>query len=304
MSWLSHPIWHSQLWWLSLAFFVTGMVGSWLFLLRHKTKIKLEQRVETYFEQKHNHGLSQDELFSDQQADSKEVAKLKQMLHNAGFFQNQAVRYLVVAKIGLALLCASVLFISLSINKSLSVQDGLIIAALAFMANLMPDYYLKHLAQNRQKQILGALPDSLDLIAICLESGATFERSLTMVSEHLLDVYPVLAEEWQQTLRQLSLNPDRQVAFDGLVQRCPSPEMSALVAAVKQAEKFGSPLAQTFKNFAGEMRELSKLTLDENVGKLSTKITLPMLVLVFLPLLVIILAPIGFQLLTALQELG
>ena len=304
MNWLSHPIWHSQLWWFSLILFVVGLSATWLFILRHRAKLKLAKRVEDYFDKEQQAGYANDALFTDQSTESKDTAKLRQLLHKAGYFHTNAPRILVMYKLAFAASAGLLLWLSLASSKTLVAQDWFIIAALAFIANLVPEYYLKHQAEQRQKQILKALPDSLDLIAICLESGATFERSLAMVSEQLVDVYPVLAGEWQQTLRQLKLNPDRQVAFDALVERCPSPEMAALVAAVKQAEKFGSPLAQTFKSFATEMRELSKLTLEETIGKLSTKITLPMLVLVFLPLLIIILAPIGYQLFTSLQELG
>lgn len=304
MTLFSHPIWQSQLWWLSLTLFFIGILGSWLYVLRHKAKLKLEQRVDKYFEQGSNSRLEHDDLFIDNQSQSKEIRKLTTLLHKAGFFQPHAVYYLISAKLGLGLITAVSLYFTLGVEQALTNQQLLLIAALSFAANLIPDHYLQNQADNRQKQVLKSLPDSLDLIVICLESGATFERSLAMVSEQLEEVYPVLAQEWQQTLRELKLNPDREVAFDNLVMRCPSAEMSALVAAVKQAESLGSPLAQTLRNFAVEMRQLTKLTLEEKIGKLSTKITLPMLVLVFLPLLVIILAPIGYNLLVALKELG
>ncbi|REL25954.1 type II secretion system F family protein [Thalassotalea euphylliae] len=302
MALFSHPVWQSQLWWLSLCLFLAGLAGSWLFLLRHRSKLKLNQRFSEYLEQESS-SFEQGALFNNQQNDNQEIAKLSALLSEAGFYQKQAVRYLIASKLGLAALVATITWLAMSSNDPNN-SSWFVIASLAFVANLLPDHYLKQVALNRQKEILKALPDSLDLISICLESGATFERSLAMVSEHLDDVYPVLTQEWQQTLEQLKVNPDREVAFDDLAKRCPSAEMTSLIAAVKQAEKFGSPLAQTFKNFATEMRQLNKLTLEEKVGKLSAKITLPMLLLVFLPLLIIILAPIGFQLLVALKELN
>jgi len=253
-----------------------------------------QQRVQRHIHSDRHINVTGDDLFANKDDVhwlKKETAKLQAALQGAGFFQTNALRYLLLTKLLFALLAFVLAWTFLGYEAGAGSSKLWLFAGMAFIANLMPDYYLEHIQKRNQTEISQALPDSLALLVICLESGATLERGLTMVSEQLVDVYPQLSKQWQLTLAQMKIDPDKKVALTALAERNPLEEIKALVTVLIQAERFGSPLAQTLRNFSDEIRELRKLKLEENIAKLSSKITLPMLLLVFLPLLLILVAP-------------
>ena len=279
---------------ISVFLFITG---SSLTLLLAKKALREELQQERL--QRHIHNTVQisasgEALFTTKQEVhwlKKETVKLQAALQGAGFFQPKALAYLLLTKLLCALLAFLLAWLFLGYEASAGSSKLWLFAGMAFIANLIPDYYLEQVQKRNQAEIVKALPDSLALLVICLESGATLERALTIVSEQLVDVYPQLSKQWQLTLAQMKIDPDKKVALIALAERNQSEEINALVTVLIQAERFGSPLAQTLRNFSDEIRELRKLKLEENIAKLSAKITLPMLLLVFFPLLLILVAP-------------
>lgn len=291
---MSH-IWSDPWWWFSLALFIGGSISA-IFLSRKGLQQQRQQeRITRYLnEDIHNKNKKQNQLFDKENENkwfAKEIEKIRNNLQAAGFYHTKAIRYFLLIKFSIA----AVAFISAGIfflmNNNFDMKSFWMCAGIAFVINIMPDNFLIYRKKKQTTGIIKALPDSLELLVICLESGATLERSLDMVSEQLDDIYPQLCRQWQLTVDHMKVNPDRQAALHALANRTQITEMTALVTVLQQAEKFGSPLAQTLRNFSSEMRELRKFSIEERIGKLSSKITLPMLVLVFMPLLVIILAP-------------
>jgi tight adherence protein C len=279
---------------ISILLFVTGSSLTLLFANKALREERQQQRLQRYLHSNVQVVLHGEALFTAKQEGNwltKETVKLQSALHGAGFFRSNAVMYLLVTKLACALLAFVVVWYFLGYDASENSNKLWLFAGMAFVANLVPDYYLEQVQKRNQVEIAKALPDSLALLVICLESGATLERALTMVSEQLVDVYPQLSKQWQLTLAQMKIDPDKKVALIALAERNPLEEIKALVTVLIQAERFGSPLAKTLRNFSDEIREMRKLRLEEDIAKLSSKIVLPMLLLVFLPLLLILVAP-------------
>jgi|GEM_PF-2891398 len=292
---IDSSVWTNPLWLISLALLSCGALLT-LFLLQKLRNEKQQQaRLARYVNNDNNaKDDTEQSLFSsphDLSWRDHEVAKLQLALHGAGFYQAHAVRTLVLIKFGGAALVLIFAAIAGDIHLNASLGGLLKVFLLAFIANLAPEYYLRIRQSARKAAIIRDLPDNLELLIICLEAGSTIDRSLELVSSQLQDIQPELCREWQQTLAHLKVNPDRQAVLNNLAQRNQLDEITALVTVLNQAEKFGSPLAPSLRNFATENRELRKITLEEKVAKLGTQITIPMLVLIFTPMLVMIVAP-------------
>ena len=61
-----------------------------------------------------------------------------------------------------------------------------------------------------------ALPDALDLMTLCLESGLTFERTLSRVVQELEPMAPDLAREFALSGAELQLGADRNAVLNDL----------------------------------------------------------------------------------------
>lgn len=57
------------------------------------------------------------------------------------------------------------------------------------------------------------------------------------------------------------------------------------------AQRYGSPLAETMRNISQDARQMRKMALQEQAGKLPGRITLIQMAFIMLPLLVLIIAP-------------
>lgn len=182
------------------------------------------------------------------------------------------------------------LFLILTIDWS-SMQKFLAAFCGAAIGFYLPDVFVNNMIQRRQKSIMQAFPDALDLMLICVESGMSIETAFTRVSAEIGTQSPELAEELALTTAELSYLPDRRVAFDNLAKRCGHSGVKAVATALNQAEKYGTPLGQALRVTANENREMRMQDAERKAASLPAKLTVPMIVF-FLPcLFVVIMGP-------------
>jgi hypothetical protein len=105
--------------------------------------------------------------------------------------------------------------------------------------------------QRRQASLRRALPDSIDLLTICVEARLGFDAALAQASKNTTGP---LAEELYRTLQEVQLGRSRNEAMRNLAARCDVPELSAFVLAMVQADVFGVSVAGVLRIQAGEMR--------------------------------------------------
>ena len=127
------------------------------------------------------------------------------------------------------------------------------------------------IAQARfEAGLAAALPDALDLLAACVEGGATLDHALGAVAPHvggnLGRRFAVCAAQLQsarprrETLRSLGGEPVRALERAG--------------HALASADELGSPLASTLTEQAALQRELARLGVRERAASAGPKIAL------------------------------
>jgi tight adherence protein C len=100
-----------------------------------------------------------------------------------------------------------------------------------------------------------------------------------------------LAEELTLLTAELSYLPERRLAYEGLARRTNHPGIKAVVTAMIQAERYGTPLGNALRVMAKENRELRLAAAEKKAAALPAQLTVPM-ILFFLPVLfVVILGP-------------
>ena len=155
----------------------------------------------------------------------------------------------------------------------------------------LPDLFVSNAIQRRQKSVMQAFPDALDLLLICVESGMSVEAAFTRVATEIGAQSVELAEEFALTTAELSYLPERRQAFENLAKRCGHNGVKAVSAALNQAEKYGTPLGQALRVAAQENRDMRMSEAEKKAAALPAKLTVPMIIF-FLPcLFVVILGP-------------
>ena len=150
-----------------------------------------------------------------------------------------------------------------------------------------PNIYLKNRIAKRRESIVGAFPDALDLLLICVESGMSIEAAVQKVSGEIGGQSIELAEEMTLLTAELSYLPERRAAYEGLGKRTNHPGIKAVATAMIQAERYGTPLGSALRVMAKENRELRIASAEKKAAQLPAKLTVPM-ILFFLPVLFIV----------------
>ena len=165
---------------------------------------------------------------------------------------------------------------------------GVALASVIFGAYL-PDIVIKNKTQKRQHTIGKALPDALDLMVICAEAGLSLDATLNRVSQEMELACLELADELGLTGLELGFLPDRRKALQNLALRVDLPVVRGVVNTLIQAEKYGTPLAQSLRIMSAESRNERVMKAEEKAARLPALLTVPMIIFVLPPLFVVLL---------------
>jgi tight adherence protein C len=200
----------------------------------------------------------------------------------------------------LVMLAGSLIYVFLigKLDLAPSLKFGLCLFA-TYIGMQLPFLFLKNKIQKRKLSIMRAFPDALDLLLICVESGMSIEAAFRRVSEEIGSQSIPLCEELTLTTAELSYLPDRRQAYENLAKRTDLDGVKAVCLALQQAERYGTPMAQTLRVMSQENRDMRMSEAEKKAAALPPKLTVPMIVF-FLPVLfVVILGPAAIKAIAA-----
>jgi tight adherence protein C len=223
-----------------------------------------------------------------------EDPNLPDKLAQAGLRGPAAISRFYVARLVLPFACAAAAAIYIfgfnGFHLPLMTRISACVAALVG-GYYAPNVYISNKASKRRDSIVAVFPDALDLLLICVESGMSIEAAIVKVSQEVGGSSIELAEELSLLAAELSYLPERRLAYDGLARRTNNPGIKAVVTAMIQAERYGTPLGNALRVMAKENRELRLAAAEKKAAALPPKLTVPMIIF-FLPVLfVVILGP-------------
>jgi tight adherence protein C len=238
-------------------------------------------------------------LMQSQQSD-----KLNDRLAQAGLRSRDAIVVFLFFKVVTPILLGAVAFLLVYLlqvgdlaptGRLLAVVGGI---GLGFFA---PELYVSNLTKKRQVTLSKGLPDALDLLVICAESGLSLDVALERVANEIGGANTELAEELSLTSIELGFLPDRRQALLNLNRRTNLPSIRGVVNTLLQTEKYGTPLSQSLRVLANEFRDQRLLKAEEKAARLPATLTVPM-ILFILPVLFIVL--VGPAILSVMDNLS
>jgi tight adherence protein C len=153
---------------------------------------------------------------------------------------------------------------------------------------LVPDLLIYNQALRRTDEIAENLPDSIELLNLCVEAGMSFQSALAYVAKSHSG--PV-SEEFARVLREMQLGQSRQDALLSLSARTKQEDLLHLINAIVQADGLGVAISGVLREQAKEMRSKRRDRAREAAQKVPVKILLPV-ILCFLPgIFIIVLGP-------------
>lgn len=159
---------------------------------------------------------------------------------------------------------------------------------LLFVGSMVPDYMLQNKVKVRQTAIRKVLPDTLDLLVVSAEAGMGLDGALAEVVQRKEGP---LVDEFERALLEIRLGKRRREAWQDMADRAQVEELSALVAALYQAEELGVSIAKALRAHADGLRSRRSMKIREQAAVLGTKMLFPLIFCIFPALFVIIMGP-------------
>ncbi len=166
---------------------------------------------------------------------------------------------------------------------------GVLLAIVVF--GYAPVILLRLAIGRREARLRKQVPDALDLLVICAESGLSLDAAMTRVARELGPSAPELADELGLTAVELGFLPDRRQALQNLARRAAVPSIRGVVHALVQTERYGTPLAHSLRVLAAEFREERMLKAEEKAAKLPATLTVPLVVFIMPALVIVLVGP-------------
>jgi tight adherence protein C len=175
---------------------------------------------------------------------------------------------------------------------------SLILLALASLGYYLPEIYLDSRTKRRLKDCQHGLPDLIDLLVICTESGLGLDAALNRVSKEIVRTNPYLAEELYLTNLEIRAGSGRNAALKGLALRVNLDAVHNLVSMLVQADRFGTSVADSLRVQAGLMRIQRMQVAEEIASKIPVKMLVPMIFFIFPALIIVIIGSAIIQIRT------
>ena len=227
-----------------------------------------------------------------------EDPKVEQKLAEAGFRGPRPISafyfFRLALPFGFAAAAAFYLFVVTHFDMPLMNKLTIVMVALV-VGYYAPNIYVSNVAKKRRGNIVGAFPDALDLLLICVEAGMSIEAALQKVSQEIGSSSIELAEELSLLVAELSYLPERRMAYDGLGKRINNPGVKSVATAMIQAERYGTPLGASLRIMAKENRELRLTAAEKKAAALPAQLTVPMILFLLPVLFVVIMAPAAIR---------
>jgi tight adherence protein C len=170
---------------------------------------------------------------------------------------------------------------------------GMVSAVL--ICGFAPVFGLKRAIKRRQNNLRKQLPDGLDLLVICTESGLSLDAAFARVARELGFSSPHLADEIGLTSVELGFLPNRRQALQNLAKRTELPAIRGVVNTLVQTERYGTPLAHSLRVLSAEFRDERMLKAEEKAAKLPAILTVPMILFILPVLFVVLIGPAIIQ---------
>ncbi|MFA0439119.1 biotin synthase [Vibrio sp. 10N.286.49.C2] len=212
--------------------------------------------------------------------------ELEQKLVNAGYYNKEWAKYYFPAKVVfLLLVLVGVFFSELSDTNKMLVGLFTLIGVI-----VVPDLLL----EVRRKALVGKtssqLPYLLDMMSVCVQTGMTIEATLSYLSKELEAFDGDLCYQIKRTSDSAKIK-GLEKALDDLSERIPTPAVRSFVLTLIQNLQYGTSVAHVLSDLAEDMRKIQVLTVEEKVGSLSAKMSVPLILFIMFPIVILILAP-------------
>jgi tight adherence protein C len=217
------------------------------------------------------------------------VGRIEGKLAAAGYPSGLRTIDFMGLKVVSALVVSGLAFLLFGVALSSSAISSLVFTVIALAIGFfVPDYWLLTRIKARQKAILLAVADTLDLLTISVKAGLGFDAALGKVVEK---TEGPLTDEFRRALAEVRIGKPRRDALREMVGRTNVPALTNFIGAIIQAEQLGVAIANVLEIQSEQLRIERRQRAEEMAAKAPIKMLFPLVGCIFPSMFIVILGP-------------
>ena len=210
----------------------------------------------------------------------------------AGIFA--AMRVLLAAVLGLGGFVAIVI-VAPRLGMSMPVMaTWLSVVLVALFGWMIPFFWVDAKVKTRQTALSKALPDTLDLLVVCVEAGLGLNQALVRVSDEVDRISPEMSDELTIVNLEIRAGTPRDDALRRLGVRTGVDDIRALTSMLLQTDRFGTSIADALRVHAETLRSKRMQRAEEAAAKTTVKMLFPLIFFIFPSIFVVLVGPAIF----------
>ncbi|MFA5059276.1 MAG: type II secretion system F family protein [Candidatus Omnitrophota bacterium] len=155
---------------------------------------------------------------------------------------------------------------------------------------ILPEFWLKGKISKVKNAIVKQLPDTIDLLGLCVNAGLDFMLALKWVIEKTPP--SALADELNLIMQEINVGKSRRNALSDLSKKYDLPDLTTFTRTLIQADRMGTSVAEALNILSEDMR-LARFRRGEQVAlKAPLKMLVPLLLFIFPVVAILVGAPI------------
>jgi len=221
------------------------------------------------------------------------------LLVQAGFEGDFAPLFYTTTRVTAAVLLPLAAFV---LGPQANFRNLMLLVILAGAAGVIgPKAALDRMVGKRRDRIRKAIPDSLDLLVVCVEAGIGLDSAMLRVARDMAFLHPDLSSEFLVVNRTINAGISRDEAMHGLYQRTGVEELRGLASSMVQSERLGTSIARILRVYSEALRRKRRQTAEKRAAEASIKMLIPLALFMLPALFALILGPAAMTLAETLK---
>ena len=155
---------------------------------------------------------------------------------------------------------------------------------------IIPGILIGSILKSKIKKIMNDLAGFIDLVAVNVQTGISIEAALKQVANDFKTLNPDLTYVMLRIIRKSEITGMSQ-ALQDLSISLPTTEIRMFCTVMQQSLNFGSSIYHQLIQLSTDIREIQLLAIEEKLGTLSAKMSIPLILFIMFPIIILILAP-------------
>lgn len=158
---------------------------------------------------------------------------------------------------------------------------------------LIPDWWLKSRIKNIKESLVKDLPDTVDLLALCVNAGLDFMMALKYLVEKSKP--SMIMNELAIMMQEINVGKPRREALRTFAKKYELPDISTFARTLIQADRMGTSVSEALNILSEDMRETRFRRGEAMALKAPLKMLIPLLLFIFPVVGILVAGPIFLE---------